>query len=434
MPRLVQQAMTVFILLWLIASILPYLLIGIIPLTILYLFLGRKFSTHQKEISKKMNEKQSSMLTLIDEGISSTREVIAYHREEWEMKRYQRLFYDYYQLVLKYIRHINKQFLSTDPIKWIINILVLLCGGLSVMNDQISIGMLVVIFQFTIQLVEAFQNAFNVVIRLNSNLASVERLRETFERQEDLKDGHYVLNIPIKKIQLIDIGFRYDGENIFDHLSMDIPVQEISAIVGMSGSGKSTISQLLTRFYEPVDGVILINGIPLTKLKREDWINKITIVRQDPYFFPDSIRNNLIMGNSMITDDEITQVCKAACIHDLIERLPNGYETVVGERGVTLSGGERQRLALARAILRNTEILILDEATSALDMETERIIQKQLGMIRNGKTTIFIAHRLSTIENAKKIFVLHEGRLVGQGSHDYLVQHNELYSKMVNSA
>ncbi|VTR60486.1 lipid transporter ATP-binding/permease [Actinobacillus pleuropneumoniae] len=433
-PRLVQQTMAVLILLWLIGAVLPYLLIGVIPLTILYLFLGRKFSTHQKDISKKLNEKQSSMLTLIDEGISSTREVIAYHREEWEMNRYQRLFNDYYQIVLKYIRHINKQFLSTDPIKWIINILVLLYGGLSVMNDQISIGMLVVIFQFTIQLVEAFQNAFNVVIRLNSNLANVERLRETFERQEDLKEGNYVLNFPIKKIQLIDIGFRYDGENIFDNLNMDIPVQEISAIVGMSGSGKSTISQLLTRFYEPFDGEILINGIPLTMLKREDWISKITIVRQDPYFFPDSIRNNLLMGNSMITDDEITQVCKAVCIHDLIERLPNGYETVVGERGVTLSGGERQRLALARAILRNTEILILDEATSALDMETERIIQRQLGMIRYGKTTIVIAHRLSTIENAKKIFVLHEGRLVGQGSHDYLVQHNELYIKMVNSA
>lgn len=430
-PRIVQQIMAILVLLWLIGSALPYLLIGVIPLTIMYLFIGRKLSVRQREISKALNEKQSGLLTLIDEGISSTREVIAYHREHWEMKRYQSEFQKYYLIVLKNIKHINKQFLSTEPIKWIINLLVLLYGGLAVMSNQLSLGMLVVIFQFTNQLVEAFQNAFSGIIRLHSNLASVERLKGAFERQEDLKDGHYILDDRINSIKLIGIGFQYDGGRILNNLYMDIPARQVSAIVGMSGSGKSTISQLLTRFYEPLDGEIRINGIPLTDLKRQDWTNKITIVRQDPYFFPDSIRNNLLMGNAMVSDCEIIRVCKSVCIHDLIENLPEGYDTIIGERGITLSGGERQRLALARAILRNTEVLILDEATSALDMETERLIQKELIKIRENKTTIVIAHRLSTIENANVIFVLHEGQLLSQGTHDYLVKHNELYKEMV---
>jgi ABC-type multidrug transport system fused ATPase/permease subunit len=430
-PRLAQQLISIVILLWLIGSALPYLLIGVIPLTVLYIILGKKFSSKQKEVSRQLNEKRSTMLTLIDEGISSTREVIAYHRNHWEMNRYHQLFTSYYQIVLKNVRYMNKQFLSTEPIKWTINLLVLFYGGLSVLQHDLSIGMLVVIYQFTSQLVDAFQNAFNLTVKMNANYASVERLRETFDRHTDMEDGQYVLQSPIETIRLHHVVFRYDGGNVLFNLNMDIPIQQTSAIVGKSGSGKSTISQLLTRFYDPVEGDILVNGKPLSEINRVSWSRKITIVRQEPYFFPDSIRNNLLMGDSNISENDLIQACNTVCIDEFIRGLPNGYDTVIGERGVTLSGGERQRLAIARAILRNSEILILDEATSALDMETERTLQKQLEEARKGKTTIIIAHRLSTIENADEIFVLNEGNLVGQGTHDYLVEHNDLYSDLV---
>ncbi|MFD0959751.1 ABC transporter ATP-binding protein [Paenibacillus chungangensis] len=194
-------------------------------------------------------------------------------------------------------------------------------------------------------------------------------------------------------------------------LIVDLPIGRKLAVIGTSGGGKSTLSTLLVRFYEPEQGAILVNGKPLSAWKREDWLRKVALVSQEPYFFPDTIRMNLMMGNEDISEEEMIAYCQKMLIHDTVAALPDGYDTVLGERGVTLSGGQRQRLAIVRALLREPEILLLDEATSALDLETERVIQRNLDELRAGKTTIIIAHRLSTIRNADHVYEVQEGNM-----------------------
>lgn len=183
------------------------------------------------------------------------------------------------------------------------------------------------------------------------------------------------------------------------------------AIIGESGSGKSTIAQLLLRFYEPDGGKIEVNHVPLSRIARESWAIKVNAVFQDPYLFPDTIRTNILMGRRY-SQAELEKACRDAEIHETIMELSSGYDTLLGERGITLSGGQRQRIALARAIIGNPEVLILDEATSALDLETERRVQANIDALRKGKTTIIIAHRLSTVENADVRYSISEGKLV----------------------
>jgi len=200
-------------------------------------------------------------------------------------------------------------------------------------------------------------------------------------------------------------------------------------LVGSSGSGKSTIAQLLLTFYEPLRGEIWVNGTPINSLNQDDWISRVAIVFQEPYLFPDSIRLNLSLGKD-VTNEELASICQVACIHDDIMSLLEGYDTIIGERGITLSGGQRQRIALARALLRKPEVLILDEATSALDLETERKIMRNLDHLTKDMTIIIIAHRLSTIMNADQIYVMNNGRTVGKGKHDELLSSNTTYMEL----
>lgn len=213
------------------------------------------------------------------------------------------------------------------------------------------------------------------------------------------------------------IRFRYDVRDV----CMELPMGKKFAFVGSSGSGKSTIAELLIRFYDPVEGYIRVNDIPIQSLSRKQWAGILSIVFQDPYMFPGTIRDNLRLGRSHLTDLALEEACDIAQIHKYIVNLPEGYETNIGERGIKLSGGQRQRLAIARAIVGRPEILVLDEATSALDMETERIILTALDESRQGCTTIMIAHRLSTIENADTIFVMDKGIIVETGTHSELL-------------
>jgi ABC-type multidrug transport system fused ATPase/permease subunit len=248
-----------------------------------------------------------------------------------------------------------------------------------------------------------------------------------------MEDGSKQLAGPIKNLRFERISFRYqeDSNEIFDGLSLELPVGSKIAFVGFSGGGKSTVVQLVARFFEPQAGRILVNQNDLREISRESWMNRLAIVFQEPYLFPDTIKNNLLFGSEDISEERLVRACMAAEIYDQIQELPEGIDTMVGERGIQLSGGQRQRLAIARALLRNPEILILDEATSALDMETERQVFQHLDRDYPGVTKIIIAHRLSTIENANHIFVLDKGRVVEQGTHEQLLKRASLYKSLV---
>lgn len=243
------------------------------------------------------------------------------------------------------------------------------------------------------------------------------------------------LREPVTEIRFDRVTFRYGDDQpiVLDELSLDIPVGSKVAFVGTSGGGKSIIAQLLIRFFNPKSGRIVINGAPLSDYVEDDWLERVAIVFQDPYLFPDTIRNNLLLGREHITEEAMIEACRKMCIHEFIAALPEGYDTEIRERGLKLSGGQRQRLALARAILADPEILILDEATSALDLETERQVQSALDELRKGRTTIIIAHRLSTIQNADVIYVLENGRLAELGTHDELMQRAGVYHALVSA-
>ncbi|MDP3245031.1 MAG: ABC transporter ATP-binding protein [bacterium] len=237
-----------------------------------------------------------------------------------------------------------------------------------------------------------------------------------------------------QSIEFQNVSFAYNQQNasVLHNISFKINKGDKIGIVGASGSGKSTITELLLRFYDPQNGKIIIDGIDLRDLDLSSWHKCIGVVTQDTFLFFDNICNNIAFAKPNASEEEIIQAAKRAYADEFIRGLPNGYDTIIGDRGVLLSGGERQRLAIARAILSNPEILIFDEATSALDSESERIVQEAIQRISEGKTVIAIAHRLATLTNFDKIIILDKGLIIDSGSHQDLMRQSELYRKFVN--
>lgn len=229
-----------------------------------------------------------------------------------------------------------------------------------------------------------------------------------------------------------DVTFFYEGQTVPALSDIDLVIQagEMVALVGSSGGGKTTLANLLPRFYEPTAGRVLIDGVDIQSLTLASLRAQIGIVSQDVVLFDDTVLNNIAFGRQGANEADIIQAAKSAYAHDFIERLPQGYRTMVGERGVKLSGGERQRLAIARAILRDPPLLILDEATSALDTESERVVQLALSNLMEHRTTLVIAHRLSTIQRADRIIVLNRGTIVEMGTHDELLLRDGHYKRL----
>ena len=231
-------------------------------------------------------------------------------------------------------------------------------------------------------------------------------------------------------IRFEHVSFAYQDKEVLHDINITLPKNSLTAIVGPSGSGKSTVMKLCARFYDPQKGRILFNGVPMNEINPESLMRHISMVFQDVYLFQDTIRNNIRFGKTDATEEDIIAAAKKACCHDFIMRLPQGYETMVGEGGCTLSGGEKQRISIARAILKDAQIILLDEATASLDPENEMEVQKAIDTLIKGRTVIVIAHRLKTIKDADQIIVLDNGMIKEQGTHDELVRKKGLYSHL----
>jgi ABC-type multidrug transport system fused ATPase/permease subunit len=431
-PRTIQQIVGGIVLVIILFSASPYIVAGILLFGVVYALMGKRFSKRRKAVSSEVNRTRSNLLVHLEEGVSSTREVVAFRRQEWESKSYKALFSHYYDNVIREAKLINIQLLFSDPLKNGAILFVIFYGGLLVLDHRLSIGLFVISFQCSSRLMDSIHAIYNAIMNLSSRMAAVDRLRGLLGA-EAIPDGSSRLQADIRELVINQVTFRYNNQSdpVLDGISLQFPIGQKIALVGTSGGGKSTIAGLLARFYEPESGGVRVNGEQLECIVRHDWVDKVTVVFQEPYLFPDTIRSNLLLGCEDVSDEQMISACRAMSIHDVIAEMPDGYDTVIGERGITLSGGQRQRLALARAVLRNTEVLILDEATSSLDLETERDIQHKLDELRRGRTTIIIAHRLSTILNADIIYVLDSGKVAESGTHNELMSKQSVYRSLV---
>ncbi len=313
---------------------------------------------------------------------------------------------------------------------------VLWIGARDVRADLMSVGALVQFLIYAIMVAGAVGALSEIWSELQRAAGATERLVELLTAEDEVNDPARPRALPARitgEITFDDVTFRYParpGHLALDRVSLHVKPGETVALVGPSGAGKSTIIQLLQRFYDPTEGAVLIDGIDLRELERTEFRRQIALVPQDAVIFATTARENIRFGRLDATDAEVEAAAKAAAAHEFLTRLPEGYDSYVGERGVMLSGGQKQRIAIARAILRDAPILLLDEATSALDAESERLVQQAVEHMAEGRTTLIIAHRLATVKKADRIVVFDEGRIVAQGSHDELVSEDGLYARL----
>lgn len=337
-------------------------------------------------------------------------------------------------------RNIGLQSAANISIVSVGTLAVLLCASILVRQNSLAPGFLPITMILASSVFLSITSVVEISKQLSLTRAAARRLFLLLDEQPAVRDESGLgPAVPIESIEpsisLQDVSFRYapDEPLILSSISLEIPAGSTVALVGTSGAGKSTVINLMLRFWDPEAGRILLGGSDLRCYPMMQLRRLFSVVSQDVFLFSDSIRENIRLGRAEASDAEVEEVAVRARIHDFITTLPQGYDTLVGERGVRLSGGERQRIAIARALLKGAPILVLDEATSSLDAENERAIKEALMERREGRTTIMIAHRLSTVVDADWIFVINEGRVVEQGRHEDLIARKGRYARLVEA-
>lgn len=427
----VKNIVTILLLAFSIANINSIMLIIVVFVVFIYYGLLHIFGNKTKLLSQHVKEKKANIAITVEENISSIREVIAYNRQEWQIKHYEKKFSEYYKAIIKQGLYKNKILFVNAPFLYGTKLIAILIGGISVISNNISLGEFVVSFTFVDQFVTELGQLFEQGLSFKRFQASVDCIRSIMDYKDD-EFGTDKISETIDSIVFKNVSFQYvdDSEPILNNIDIEFPIGKKIAIVGASGSGKSTITQLLLRLYSPNKGEILINGKSIRSYGNQ-FNDRFAIVFQQPHFIPSTIRENLTFEREY-EQEVIENVCKNMHCHSFISDFKYQYDTLVGERGTMLSGGQKQRIALARALLKNPDVLVLDEATSALDMETEFRVQENLDKLRLGKTTIIIAHRLSTIQNADIIYVLEKGKIIANGTHNSLLEECSEYRELYN--
>lgn len=302
------------------------------------------------------------------------------------------------------------------------------------MNGSMSAAGFIAFIAAFSQITRPVRSFIDQFANINQGVAAGERIFALIDAQPEITDKPDAVEFTgLKdKVEFRNVRFSYDGSReVINDISFEIRKGETVALVGPSGGGKSTLSELVPRFYEASSGDILIDGRSIRDYKQESLRHHMSLVAQETVLFNDTIANNIALGKEGATREEIIEAAKVANAHNFIMESPEGYDTNIGDRGGKLSGGQRQRLSIARAVLKNPELLILDEATSALDTESEKLVQEALTTLLKGRTSVVIAHRLSTIHNADKIIVVDNGRIAEQGTHDELIALGGIYAHLI---
>ena len=379
---------------------------------------------------KRMGE----MVSTLDESLSGIKVIKSYNATEYIKQKYYDISADLARLTLSMAR---RQQLAS-PMSEFLGItavgVILVFGGALVSRGALDPGGFIAFVAIFSQITRPVRTFIDQFANINQGIAAGERIFSIIDTKPEIQDKPDARELKglRDKIEFRHVHFSYDGtREVIDDISFEIRRGQTVALVGPSGGGKSTLSELLPRFYDPTSGEILIDGISLRDYTQDSVRAHMSVVAQDTVLFNDTIEGNIAMGRPSATHEEIVEAAKVANADSFIRECPEGYNTNIGDRGVKLSGGQRQRLSIARAVLKNPDILILDEATSALDTESEKLVQDALNNLLKGRTSVVIAHRLSTIHNADKIIVVDHGRIAEQGTHAELMARNGIYAKLI---
>lgn len=391
------------------------------------------FGKKIRKSGRWIQEASAELNSVLQESVTSARVVKSFVREQYEIDRFENQNMDSFRANMKNAQQMS---ILTPVIEFVAACgvaVVLWYGGHNVIDGRITAGSLVAFLTYAVNSTNPIKRLSKVLGSIQKALAAAQRVFDVLDMPEEITNKPQALTMPpvVGNVEFKNVTFAYNPDEIvLKNFSFTTKPGQMIAFVGPSGAGKSTVASLLPRFYDVKEGAVIIDGNDVRDVTTESLREQVGIVPQETVLFNGSVYDNILYGRLDATKEEIEAAAKAANAHNFIMELPQGYETMLGDRGMNISGGQRQRLAIARAILKNPQILILDEATSALDTESERIVQEALDRLMVGRTSFVIAHRLSTIKNADKILVLDKGELVEQGTHEELLKAGGLYAHL----
>ncbi|MCX5711255.1 MAG: ABC transporter ATP-binding protein [Candidatus Omnitrophica bacterium] len=407
-------------------ALLTFVLVPLISLPII------KVGKALRKLSKRSQENMADTNSILYETILGTRIVKAFNMENYEIDRFNRVNSAYYKLSMKSIKRTLLLNPITEFIGSIAGVLVFFWGGKEVIAGRLSFGVFGLFLGSLLSLIRPFKKLSQVNSLNQQAFAASDRIHEVLETKPTVVDeaGAPEISAFSRDVAFDNVRFSYVDHEVLKNINLRVEKGQVLAIVGPSGSGKSTLLDLIPRFYDPKKGRVLIDGTDIRHVSLRSLRGLIGIVTQETILFNDTIKANIAYGDLAASQGDIENAARQAHAHDFIVGLPNGYDTVIGDRGMKISGGERQRLAIARALLKNPPILLLDEATSQLDTQAERIVQEALDKLIEGRTVFVVAHRLSTVRNAHRIVVVDKGVIVEQGNHAELLAKDGLYKRL----
>lgn len=409
---------------------LAFITIAVIPIIVL---MSTYFFVKAGEIFEAFQDQEAVISNRLQENLTGIRVVKAFARQQFEIERFDVENWEKYLRGKRLTAMHATYWPVTDILCGLQTVLTLYVGGRMVINGIITPGTYIAASGLMVQIIWPIRNLGRLIADSSTGFVAFGRLQKVIrETREPLEDGDYEAEGALKgNIRFSNVNFAYaNGIPVLHDISFDVQPGQTIALLGATGSGKTTLTNLLPRFYDYAEGSITLDGVELNRYKRSYLRNHIGVVMQEPFLFSTTIRENIAYGmREAVTDEQLFAAAKAAAVHDVILGFPKGYDTIVGERGVTLSGGQKQRVALARTLLRNPELLILDSATSAVDTETEEHIRRALNRMNAQRTTFIIAHRITSVMDADLILVMENGRIVQRGTHSELVNQPGIYQR-----
>lgn len=372
----------------------------------------------------------------VEDNLSGIRVVKSFANEEIEMKKF--TYENNRFLESRKVIYRNEAYLynGMNTFVQLITATVIVFGGISIVNASLDLADLITFLLYIGNIIEPIQKLTHMTMQFQEGIASFERFAEMLDIEPDIKDSTDAIELKDVKgsVEFKVVGFKYhEGHDyVLENISLDVKAGEYIALVGYSGVGKTTLCSLIPRFYEVSQGQVLLDGINVRDIRLDSLRRNVGVVQQDVYLFAGTVLENIRYGKPGANEEEIIEAAKKANAHEFIMKLPKGYDTNIGQRGIKLSGGQKQRLSIARVFLKNPPVLIFDEATSALDNESEKVVQDSLEILAKKRTTFVIAHRLSTIKNAKRIVVLTDKGIGEQGNHDELMALGGIYAHLYN--